>query len=87
MADRITDKTLFARLDRLNASAGANNAYNKCWNVGAFTVMARHGGYHLQHIADVSGAVRGFGGLVTKRELVARIEGMIDGIYLAKEGK
>ena len=87
MADRITDNTLFARLDRLNASAGANNAYNKCWNVGAFTFTAKHGGYQLEQIADVSGATRGFGGLVTQREMVARIEGMIDGIYLAKGGQ
>ena len=87
MADRIADNTLFASLDRLNTSAGTSKDYNKGWRVGAFTFTATRLGYQLQQIADVSGTVRGFGGLATKREMVARIEGMIDGITVAKGGK
>jgi hypothetical protein len=83
---RTTKLHLDYAIARLNA---ATNSPAASWtnaegqyraNVGNWHYSGAYGGVVLHRISNEQGGVRSFGGYGTKRELLARINAMLDGI-------
>ena len=50
---------------------------------GSWLIGQAYGGYQLERVVTDGGGVRTYGGYGTKRDLLARIHAMLDGIRLA----
>jgi len=50
---------------------------------GSWLIGQAYGGYQLERVVNDGGGVRTYGGFGTKRDLLARIHAMLDGIRLA----
>jgi len=88
---RITDRDIEQGLQRLNELAGrplqpyVKNPDGKYHaQVGNFHYSAAFGGYQLEEMGGEHGGTRTFGGFGTKRELLTRINAMIDGLGAAR---
>ena len=88
---RITDRDIAQGLKRLNELAGRPlKAYAKDAaglshsQVGNFHHSAAYGGYQLAEMWNEHGTVHSYGGYGTKRELLTRINAMIDGLGAAR---
>ena len=50
---------------------------------GSWLIGQAYGGYQLERVVNDGGGVRTYGGYGTKRDLLARIHAMLDGIRLS----
>jgi len=87
---RITDRDIEQGLQRLNEAAGRpletyveDDAGQFQAQDGNFHYSAAYGGYQLTEMG-ISGGTRSYGGFGSKRELLTRINAMIDGLGAAR---
>ena len=50
---------------------------------GSWLIGQAYGGYQLERVVNDGGGVRTYGGFGSKRDLLARIHAMLDGIHLS----
>jgi len=88
---RITDRDIEQGLQRLNELAArplqayAKDAAGLSYSqVGNFHHSAAYGGYQLVEMWNEHGGIHNHGGFGTKRELLTRINAMIDGLGAAR---
>lgn len=89
---RVTNELIDGMLERLNRALdrpivpyhkGTDGVYRA--QSGNFHIGKAYGGFQLQEMVSDSGGIRTYGGYGTRREIVDRINGMLDGITLVGE--
>jgi len=77
---RITAHDLALTLARLNRATGIEAP--RATRLGSWSIGQAYGGYQLERVVTDGGGVKTYGGFGTKRELLARLHAMLDGLEL-----